>query len=204
MASKNAPNLIISAAGWLMQFVTLLIKGLTIRGWDNERIHALVTDKSTADLERGIDAFVNALAKSNTERVIDEVVKFLTEPTDSTIDPATGICSFAVDFPVSGGEMVVVDAKLFHFNCTMTSDAVERELEAAGYRSAVFAELLAFGAEYPEVQRQFPVIALGSVAEADGVRCVPVLGKDGTARTLFRIRCDSDWFDACRFLAVRK
>ncbi len=213
MASKNTPVAIISGAGWLMQLALGLVKGLLSRGWDNERIHALVTDKGKTDMERVIDALVNALAES----------------VAPALDFTTGICRFVVDFgksleemiaagcydlkndditaarfPISGGGTVSVDAKLFHFNRTMTSDAVERELEAAGYRSATIAELLAFGASFPEVQRQFPVIALGSVGSVNGHRFVPCLIRLDAERYLDLYWHDLDWHDFCRFLAVRK
>lgn len=212
MASKNSPNVIISAAGWIMQFATLLIKGLLARGWDNERVHALVTDKGKADMERVIDALVNALAV----------------PLTPALDLVTGICSFIVDFgksfeemvaagrydwsdpnftperfPIVGSGTVATDAKLFHFGRDMKSDAVERELAAAGYRSATLAELLAFGAAFPEVQRQFPVIALGSVSWVGGVRRVPALGWRGAERRLDLPWNVHDWLGLCRFLAVR-
>ena len=213
MASKNTPAAIISGAGWLMQLALGLVKGLLSRGWDNERIHALVTDKGKADMQRVIDALVNALA----------------EPVAPVIDLATGICRFVVDFgksleemiaagkydwrnnditsarfPITGGGRVSVDAKLFHFNRTMTSDEVGRELDKAGYRSATIAELLAFGAAFPEVQRQFPVIALGSVGSVFGFRLVPCLRRRGAERNLYLSWHDGAWDDVCRFLAVRK
>lgn len=63
MASKNKPTAIISGAGWLMQFAILLIETLrTVGGWDDERIHALITKNGREDLERGVAAFVEVLA----------------------------------------------------------------------------------------------------------------------------------------------
>lgn len=213
MASKNTPVAIISGAGWLMQLALGLVKGLLSRGWDNERIHALVTDKGKTDMERVIDALVNALVA----------------PLAPAIDLATGICRFTIDFgksleemiaagkydwrnneitaarfPITGGGTVMVDGKLFHFNRNTTTDEVERELDKAGYRAATIAELLAFGASFPEVQRQFPVIALGSVGLVGGDRRVPYLHGHDAGRSLgLRWRDGVGWDDACRFLAVR-
>lgn len=146
----------------------------------------------------------------------------------STFDLATGICRFAVDFgktleemiaagrydwrneditaarfPIIGTGMVTVDAKLFHFGKDMSSDAVERELKAAGYRAATIAELLAFGATFPEVQRQFPVVALGSVGSVSGDRRVPCLRRWFVERNLDLRWRDDDWRGDYRFLAVR-
>jgi hypothetical protein len=44
-----------------------------------------------------------------------------------------------------------------------------------GYRPAELSELLAFGENYPEVQRKFPVIAFGSIWRRWDARQVPYL-----------------------------
>ncbi len=68
-----------------------------------------------------------------------------------------------------------------------------------------FWELCAFGATYPEVQRAFPVVCLGSSwVDSDGYRDVPYLGYCNAGRDL-----DLDWFVGgwdrdCRFAAVRQ
>jgi hypothetical protein len=56
---------------------------------------------------------------------------------------------------------------------------------------------------YPEEQRKFPVVALGSVAEVRGERNVPDLYRRGAERDLNLSWLDGDWIGSCRFLAVR-
>lgn len=211
MASKNSPVAIISGAGWLMQLALGLVKGLLSHGWDNERIHALVTDKGKMDMQRVIDALVNALA----------------EPVAPVINIATGICRFVVDFgksleemitagcynskngfittarfPNSGWGTVVVDAKLFFCGRNITSDEIERELDRVGYRAATIVELLAFGASFPETPQKVPVVALGSVTKFFGFRFVPFLHRKGARRGISLCWRGSNWY--CHFLAVRK
>ncbi len=111
-------------------------------------------------------------------------------------------------FPISPemtGKNVEVSAKIFHFNRDISSEDVISEMDKAGYRPAVLMELLVLGFLFPELQRQFPIIALGSTWRdaVDDYR-VPCLDVDGSGRGLslrwFRIR----WDAYCRFLGVRK
>lgn len=112
------------------------------------------------------------------------------------------------NFPISlemTGKKVEVSAKLFHFNREISSEDAISEMDKAGYRPATLAEILALGEAQPKLQRQFPIIALGSVwRRADGNRDVPSLNVDGSGRRLYLDWFDGDWSADCRFLAVRK
>ncbi len=61
---------------------------------------------------------------------------------------------------------------LFHFGKMMTSEQVIAKMDREGYRPATVHELLALGACHPDLQRQFPIIALGSVCVLNGKRRV--------------------------------
>ncbi len=103
------------------------------------------------------------------------------------------------------GKKVSVAAKLFHFNRSINSQDAIKEMDKTGYRPATLAELLALGEKEPELQKEFPIVALGSIwTDAFGNRYVPYLSVDGRKRMLDLDWFDDDWFDLCRFLAVRK
>ncbi len=103
------------------------------------------------------------------------------------------------------GQKTAVSSKLFHFNRDISSENAIAEMDKAGYRPAILSELLALGAKYPELQRQFPIVALGSVwHDADGDRVVPCLSVDGGERELGLDWCGVGWDADCRFLGVRK
>jgi len=74
-------------------------------------------------------------------------------------------------------------------------------------RPATLPELLAFGAKYPDKQKEFPIMALGSVwIDPDGDRRVHSLGWVEGEREL-HLGWDKPgyvWGDYCRFLAVSK
>lgn len=64
MSSKNKPHEIISGAGWLVQFAGGVITGLREHGVGDEAIHRLGTQAGTEAMERGVTAFVDAIAPS--------------------------------------------------------------------------------------------------------------------------------------------
>ncbi|KKR48343.1 MAG: hypothetical protein UT86_C0007G0022, partial [Candidatus Magasanikbacteria bacterium GW2011_GWC2_40_17] len=86
-----------------------------------------------------------------------------------------------------------------------STDEVLAEMDRHGLRPALYEELLAFGAKYPDEQRQFPIIALGSVWRGFGGRLrVAYLSRGGSERSLSLYWFGGDWNGFCRFLAVRK
>jgi len=107
-------------------------------------------------------------------------------------------------FPIKDEEGTKDALELVHFERYIESDDVLRELDRRGLRSATIEELLAFGAKYPELQRQFPIVALGSVWRRLDGRFVPCLWSGAGKRYLGLSWFESGWSDRCRFLAVRK
>lgn len=74
-----------------------------------------------------------------------------------------------------------------------------------GKRPATLRELLAFGEANPELQREFPIIALGSVwVYRRGDRRVVCLGRYGSERRLRLDWYEYCWLACCRFLIVGK
>jgi hypothetical protein len=114
----------------------------------------------------------------------------------------------AKNFPVSSemiGKKMEVAVRLFHFNCSISSDDASLEMHKAGYRPATLMELLTLGSLFPEIQRQFPIIALGSVWRAACLDCyVPYLHVFNSRRRLNLYWFGIDWGAHCRFLGVRK
>src|SRR3989344_4068460 len=100
-----------------------------------------------------------------------------------------------------------VKLRLIHFGRVITMAQAAEEIAQHGLEPAKIEHLLAFGAKYPDKQREFPIIALGSVwVHSCGRRGVPCLGGDCSKRDLFLSWYDpSDgWVGRCRFLVVSK
>lgn len=110
----------------------------------------------------------------------------------------------ALHFPMKGEGTKEVVTELVHFNRHMESEDVLREFDERSLRPATIKELLAFGAKYPELQRQFPIVALGSIWWHLAYRFVLCLDRYGSERGLRLIWFGHGWRDDCRFLAVRK
>jgi hypothetical protein len=112
------------------------------------------------------------------------------------------------NFPLPAGlvgEKIVVSAKLFYFSSVISSKEAIAEMNKDGYRPATLAELLALGEARPDLQRQFPILALGSVwRDVNGYHHVSCLGVNDLERELSLYWFGSDWDASCRFLAVRK
>ena len=108
-------------------------------------------------------------------------------------------------FPIVGDEVRPnVVFTFVHLNRNATIDEVLAEMERLGLRPATFAELLAFSLKYGDLQRQFPIVALGSSVRVSGYERFPVLRGYSLERRLFLRWDDSEWSGRCRFLAVRK
>jgi hypothetical protein len=103
-------------------------------------------------------------------------------------------------------QVIKLKVKIFDFKKDISSEDVLKELDKEGYRPATLTELLALAEIGPELQEQFPVIALGSVwRRSDVDRSVPCLRvRDSGGRSLDLYWFDDDWRVYCRFLAIRK
>jgi hypothetical protein len=106
-------------------------------------------------------------------------------------------------FPVVGQGIEQFEAKVFHFDRTMSSEAVVEAIKADGWEPAQIEHLLAFLEKFPEEQRKYPIIALGSVAKVGGDRGVPCLYRGVDERSLGLGWWDGVWDGPSRFLAVR-
>lgn len=107
-------------------------------------------------------------------------------------------------FRLTGRGIVVRNLQLLQYDRTTSSEEVLKIIEAIGVEPAAIEDLLAFGAKYPDEQRKYPVIALGSSAEVRGDRYVPYLGRDGAKRRLSLSCSPRGWARPCRFLARNK
>ena len=108
-------------------------------------------------------------------------------------------------FPIAGSGKQEEEIVLFCFGKNISSGDAIAEMEKQGFRSARIEELLALGAAYPELQKQFPIVALGSVWRAPASsRRVPALDWSGGERGLALDWFGDDWGGSWRFAAVRK
>lgn len=111
-------------------------------------------------------------------------------------------------FPLSGKGIEEMEFKEFHFDLDIESDdaktRIEQEDRTNPWMPAKIEYLLAFGKKFPDKQRQYPIVALGSVCKVRSNRGVAYLVGHDVNRDLDLRRWDDRWGRICRFLAVRK
>src|SRR5262249_21695599 len=89
------------------------------------------------------------------------------------------------NFPIDGSGTVSLELITFYFRRPISSKAAVCAMKRAGYRPSILPELLALGRKYPELQRRFSIIALGSPwVSPYGDRRVPSLDIYEGNRTL--------------------
>ncbi len=107
-------------------------------------------------------------------------------------------------FPVQASGHSDVDAELVCLGRTASTPEVLAELERPGRRPGRIAELLALGAARPELQRSFPIVALGSAASyPHEYRRIPFLWGSPRVRHLDLRWDEHSWGANIRFLTIR-
>lgn len=92
-----------------------------------------------------------------------------------------------------------LEYKVFNFGDDVSSEAVVKRIKELEYEPATFSELLA----WPHWNEKDIIVALGSVGEVDGCRCVPCLDGRDSERGLNLSWWGGAWPARYRFLGVR-
>lgn len=209
MARKNVPA-IVSALGILTSIITALVFAVRKQGGTDTDIYRLATPEGESIIEK-IAALIVQSGKP-IEKLAENCYKVLVDYGQTLQQMiANGKYDYANsditsdNFPIQGSGQQNIVVELVHFGRGMELDEVLKEFEARGLRAATLPELLAFGTTYPEKQREFPIVALGSVWQRRfGSRRVPYLHRGDLRRKLYPFWDGGRWDDDCRFAAVRK
>jgi len=118
------------------------------------------------------------------------------------------------NFPIRGKGKTELDLPLLHFGLPLSTDDVLEETDKIEYRPTTLQELLALGAEHPNIQHEFPIVALGSTwkrGENDfnyaPVLCYTIfryLGSPVARRCLYLSSTTGNWPGNWRFATVHK
>ena len=205
MAKKDVSS-IESGMGVGISILTALLKKAKERGLPEGAVHKLATPEGEALIGKFVDMLAEASGSTNPtfplrvnyDLSVESLV--INGKYDWKNDAITG-----KNFPTTRKGEVDLVLELVHFNKVLTSEEVLKELDKMGYRPAELHELLTFGEKYPDIQRQFPVFALGSLLRLwDDDRHVPCLLRFGGGRDLYLRYFSVRWGEDCRFAAVRK
>lgn len=213
MATKKKDvSALVSALGVLMTIVTGLVTAVRKLGGTDEQIYKLATPEGAELLEKIAQLIVSPVVQ--TQKAVEGLFHLIIDHSQTLQQMiAAGKYDYingditAERFPVTGEGTVELDAELIHIGRYVTNAEAEAELDRRGYRPATMAEQLAFGATFPEEQRKYPIVALAAFWRYPyGNRSVASLDSDGLQRELdlHWMSSNFQWYDACRFLAVRK
>lgn len=202
--AKNV-SIIVSGMGLASGFVTALDKARKSAGVSDEDFHEAIKEDSPL-----IAKFVGLLAEGlkKGKNVFSVFVEYGRSVSDlvaaGNYDWKNGDVNDK-NFPNLQSGSHTTDIALVHLNRLASTEEILRELDRQGLKPADLHALLSLGAKYPDLQREFPIAALGSVWQGrDGDRLVPYLGRSGSERDLSLCRTGNDWREYYRFAAVRK
>jgi len=223
--AKKDKSAIVSGAGFLASFWLAFERAVKEHGGTEEDLHRLGTEDGRETIRQMAELAV-AVGKPAEEEE-DELQRLTVTvnyipPLEAGEDPeefdllqamiAEGNYDWvnsditSEHFPIEGEGQVEVELHLIHLNRVATGDEVLTELDKRNLRPATIEDLLALGAIHPDLQRDFPIVAVGSVwRRPDGHRYVPCLcghwdGRRDLGLDWIGFRWDGD----CRFLAVGK
>jgi hypothetical protein len=183
-----------------------LLEKVKQRGYSEDEILRVATDQGDQLLDKFADVIAQAARKPR--EAFPVTVNY-----DLSLEEAIAAGDYqAVNAEISARNFSwkrtgKADAEivLVRFDQRMTSENVIRGLDEEGLRAAELPELLAFGASYPEVQRKFSVVGLGSVwRDRKGERNVACLYAASEGRYLDLHWWDDGWYTYSRFAALRK
>ena len=199
MATKSS---LISGMGIALSLVQGFVEAVKKAGGSDEDLHRLVTEEGKPVLAKVAELIVGVVRQSF--KVVVDYGRDLGQMIAGGKYDWVNENITRENFPTTGQGKQEREVVLFHFNRFISSDDVIKEMASAGYRPAMLEELLALGETQPELQRQFPIVALGSVWRVSGgFREVPYLDGCGAGRYL-GLRCfGGGWCGGCRFAAVR-
>ncbi len=186
MSSKKEKAMIVRGAGLLTSIFTSLQKEVEKQGGGEEDIHRLTTPDGQVLIVQMAEVIVKAWypGKENFKVIVDyerSLQQMIKAGNYDWVNNNIIADHFSVKSKGKQEEVIT----LFHFNRTMASDEVLSEMDKQGFRPVKIEDLLGLGENYPELQKKFPIAALGSVWQnPEGHYCVPYLDWYSVERVL--------------------
>jgi hypothetical protein len=183
-----------------------LLEKVKKRGYSDDEILRVAATQGDQLLDKFADAIAQAARQPREEFPLTVNYDLSAEAAiEAGAYQAVNEAITSKNFPSKRSGQAELAMVLVRFDHRMSSPDVVRELEQEGLRAAELSELLAFGASYPEVQRKFSVVGLGSVwRDRKGYGNVPCLYAASEGRYLDLHWWDDGWYSYSRFAAVPK
>jgi hypothetical protein len=183
-----------------------LLEKVRKRGYSDDEILRVAATEGDKLLDKFADAIAQAARQPREEFPLAVNYDLTVEEAIAAGDyQAVNSSITGKNFPAQRSGRAELAIVLIRFDHRMSSPDVLRELDQEGLRAAELPELLAFGAAYPEVQRKFSVVGLGSVwRDRKGFGNVPCLYAASEGRYLDLHWWDDGWYTYSRFAALSK
>jgi len=188
--------------------IATLVKKSLAAGLIEEDIHRLDKPEGEPVFDQMIAVMVEAWGlvryaiTADYSQSIEQMVAALR--CDGYVNPEIKTANFGEEIKAKKSAKEDLEVVLLPFNREVTSQEVLDEMGKKGLRPATLAELLAFGAKHPDIQREFPIVGLGSSRVLSGRRRVACLWGGASGRGLCLDCFGSRWSAGYRFLAVSK
>lgn len=205
--SKKKVSGFVSVMGALSGFITNFVAAFTKRGGTDEQLHELLVGKKSENfIKQIVDLAMGTIqAVRDGVFIVVDYTRSLTEMIKAGAYDWFNSDITSEHFPVKGEGKIELVPEIIHYDKRMKSDDIIRDLDKRGLRPGTVAELCSYGEKYPDEQRKFPIVALGSVWRVrNGYRYVAFLDCNGSERELHLSVWGEDWDEGFRFLAFRK
>jgi len=217
-AKKSRTEAIVSAMGVLLSWITTLVNDVRELGGEIEDIYRLATEDGRDTVKAIARLIVEAGQKArNSYSVLLDATRSLADLVALGRYDWVNSDITAEHFPVKSQGKRNVRVELWwpnrYFNngdeviaeLAKLNDELAKENASYSYRFAFIEELLALGASQPELQRQFPIAALGSIwLVSDPFRRFAFLDRGGAGRVLGLFGVGLVFDGSWRFALVRE
>jgi hypothetical protein len=197
---------VVSGMGVALSLVQTLVASVRKAGGTDEDVHRLATPDANGVWDK-IATLVVQAGKRGVFTLVVDYGRGLQDSIDAGKYDHSHPQISSGNFPPNQDEVGEkhVQFVMYDFGRDILEAVITARMRKDGKRPATLRELLAFGENHPELQRQFPIVALNAVCVGDnGGLLVAYLDNGRVGRTLGLQRFRSSWGSTCRFLAVSK
>jgi hypothetical protein len=193
-----------SAAGVITELFSRITKAVTEQGGVDWSTYRLTRDDGQETINAIAKEIVRALGQP-----MNVIVRYgLPLPEAIRLGHYDAVWTPVAEMKIPVRPVGVVNQHMIlrHYNRVIKTSAILADLKKYGLRPATLPELLAVGEQAPELQKQFPVVALGQTCRFGTHLCCPELTTDLMQKTreLVVVPADTGWPQESRFLAIPK
>jgi hypothetical protein len=193
---------VLSFTGHIQHVAAELHTRLQNRG---QSLAAVLVRLAQPEHQATLDRIADILGRCNTHPLVVDLSQTLEQMVDAggydCVDKDFLSC-FSNPHWVSISKVNKVESEVVQLNGSDYPLGAQSRLRNMRLQSAEILELLAFGAQFPKEQLEFPIIALSTDGIMDRTSCYPCLGSWDGMRTLRFVRVDEILNSQYRYLVV--